>query len=268
MATGYGRRLLKLYAYLLGAMMVLPIVITLPVAVTTTRYMTFPPQGFTLRWFGGAFEDRILVESLLRSINLAAVSSALAVAVGLLASFGVERHAFRGKDLVESMFAGPQMVPQIILVLGLLIAYEKMRLADTSLGLVLSHVIITLPFAFRTLLASVASLDKRLEWSAQILGANPFRTFVRVIVPQIKTGMFAAFLFSFMVSFSNVTMALFLAAAGKKTLPVEMFNRLQVGYISPAIPALAFILALAGIGVFVIADRTVGVYKILGGGGQ
>jgi putative spermidine/putrescine transport system permease protein len=263
-----GRRLLRGYAYAFAGVMTLPILVTLPVAVTTTGYISFPPVGFTLVWFARAFGDAVLVEALARSLNLAALSSVAAVTIGLVASFAVERHRFRGRDLVETLFAGPQMVPQIILVLGLLIFYHSLGLAGTFEGLLMSHVVVSLPFAFRTLLASVATLDRRLEWSAAILGASWIQVFWRVVLPQIKTGIFAALIFTFMVSFTNFTLALFLAASGKTTLPVEMFVRLYVAGMTPAIPALSFLLGMLGVAIFIIADRTIGVYKYLGGGGQ
>ena len=248
--------------------MLLPILITLPGAVTTTGYMTFPPVGFTLSWFGRAFQDAVLVESLLRSVGLAALSSLVAVTIGLPASFVIERHQFRGRDLVETLFAGPQMVPQIILVLGLLIFYQALGLGASFAGLLMSHVLIALPFAFRTLLSSVATLDRRLEWSAELLGATRFQVLWRVILPQIKTGIFAALIFTAMVSFTNFTMALFLSGGGRTTLPVEMFNRLYVAGMTPAIPALSFLLGALGFVIFIVIDRTIGVYKYLGGGGQ
>jgi putative spermidine/putrescine transport system permease protein len=248
--------------------MVLPILMTLPVSVTTTPYMTFPPVGFTLAWFPKAFRDAPLVASLMRSVNIALASSVVAVAVGLAAAFAIERHPFRGRDFVETLFTGPQMVPQIILVLGLLIFYHSLGFSGTLVGLLLSHVIIALPFAFRTLLVSVATLDRRLEWSAAILGAGRAQILWRVVFPQMKTGMIAALIFSFMLSFTNFTMALFLAGVGRTTLPVEMFNRLYVAGMTPAIPAMSFLLGLLGVVIFVVADRTLGVYKYLGGGGQ
>jgi putative spermidine/putrescine transport system permease protein len=260
-------RLLRAYVYLCGAFMLAPILITVPVAVTTTGYMTFPPVGFTLSWFFTCFQDRILVESLIRSVNLALLAAALSVAVGLLSAFAIERGEFRGKAAIETLFSGPQMIPQIIFVLALLIFYERIGLNETFGGLLVSHVLMCLPFSFRTLLVSVGSLDRRMEWSAQILGATTLQTFLRIILPQIKTGMIASAIFTFILSFNNVTFALFLAGVGKKTLPVEMFQRLHVGGITPAIPAISFLLTVFGVVLFFVADRTVGVYRYLGGSG-
>jgi putative spermidine/putrescine transport system permease protein len=261
-----GWRIFKTVVYVIMAIMILPIVICLPVSLTTTGYMTFPPVGFTLQWFLKAFQDRVLMSTLLRSMNLAIFSSLFAVLIALLASFAIERGRMPGRNAIETFFTGPRMIPQIIFVLGLLISYELMGLSDTFAGLLFSHLIIAMPFAFRTLLGSVIALDRRLEWSAQILGAGVFQTFFRVILPQIKTGMIAAFLFTFILSFNNVTMALFLSGVGKRTLPVEMFQRLHVGGITPAIPAISFALSIFGLVLFIVADKLVGIYKFMAGG--
>jgi len=228
--------------------------------------MTFPPVGFTLKWFGECFQDEILFATLVRSLRLGVLCAGPGVIIALFASFVFARKNFRGKNLLESFFMGPRVIPLIILVLGLLIFYHSIGLTERFLGLLLSHLVITIPFAFRTLLPTVSSLDIRLEWAAKILGANWLITFFKVIMPQIKTGIIAAFVFTFIVSFNNVTMALFLSAPGQRTLPVELFTRLQVGGITPKTPAVCFLLALVGVVLLIVLDKTFGIYKYLAGG--
>jgi ABC-type spermidine/putrescine transport system permease subunit II len=255
----------KIMIYVIMVMMIAPILTCLPVALTTTGYMTFPPVGFTLKWFYMAFVDNVLMTTLFRSFNLAILSSLGSVAIALFSCFAIERSQFPGKNMIETFFTGPRIIPQIIFVLGLMILYELMGLSDTFAGLFFSHLIIAMPFAFRTLLSNVISLDRRLEWSAQILGANNVQTFFRITLPQMKTGMIAAFIFTFVLSFNNVTMALFLSGVGKRTLPVEMFQRLMVGGITPSIPAISFALAVFGLVLFIVADKLVGVYRYMAG---
>jgi len=260
-----GSKLLQIYVYIIVAVMLLPILIVLPTALTTSGYITFPPIGVTLNWFKAVFQDDILMGALIRSLELAGLSASFVVVIALFAGLVIERKKFPGKNLLETFFTGPRIMPLIILVLALLIFYQYVGLHETFLGLVLSHLVITLPFAFRTILASVASIDITLEWSARILGANIIQTYLKVILPQIKTAMIAAFIFTFITSFNNVTMALFLSVPGQRTLPVELFRRLQVGGITPKVPAVAFILAFVSLILFIVLDRTLGVYKYLGG---
>ena len=133
-------------------------------------------------------------------------------------------------------------------------------------GLLAGHLVLTVPYAFSTLLVSVATLDRRLEWSSAVLGASPLYTFCRVVLPQIKTGMIAALIFGFILSFNNVTLALFISDIGARTMPVELFNRMYIGGMTPVVPAFAVLLALCGVVLFVVLDLKVGVYRYLAGG--
>lgn len=256
----------RVFSYLIVALMTLPVLATLPVALTNSNFITFPPQGVSLRWFSAVLNDNILVGSITRSLLLAAIASLGSILLGLVTSFALERGRFANRSLIETALMGPRMVPQIILVLALLVYFERIGIPETFLGLVLSHVVISVPFSFRTLLVSVSAVDRRLEWSAAVLGASRLRIFLSVVLPQIKTGLIAAFIFTFILSFNNVTMALFLSGIGQRTLPVEMFQRMFVGGMNPAIPAISFVLALIGVGLFILLDRTIGVFRYLGGG--
>jgi putative spermidine/putrescine transport system permease protein len=113
----------------------------------------------------------------------------------------------------------------------------------------------------------VATLYKLLEWSSDVLVATPFHTFVRIMAPQLKTGLIASFIFAFILSFNNVTLALFLSGIGQRTLPVEMFTRMNVAGMTPVIPAISFVLAVVGLVLFVILDRVIGDYRFLVGRG-
>jgi putative spermidine/putrescine transport system permease protein len=256
---------LRIFVYIVVALMILPVAISLPVALTATPGIRFPPEGLTLGWFIAVFGDGILLQSILRSFVLALAAGIVAVAIALPCCFAIERGLKRGRNLVETVITGPRMIPQLVIALALLIWYERLGIAETFYGLVLAHLVIAIPFAYRTVLVSVASVDRRLEWSSAILGATPATTFRRIIVPQIKTGLIAAFIFTFILSFNNVTMALFLSRIGQRTLPVEMFTRMYVGGMTPVIPAISFLLALVGAIAFVVLDRTIGVYKFLAG---
>jgi len=256
---------LRIFVYVVVALMLLPLLITFPVALTSVSRISFPPVGLSERWFVAILSDQALIASIIRSFWLAIAAAIVAIIVALPCAFVIQRGQFRGRHLLETWITGPRMIPQIVLALALLAYFETIGLAETFIGLVIAHLVITIPFAFRTLLVSVATMDKRLEWSSDVLGATPTQTFLRVMAPQLKTGLIAAFIFTFILSFNNVTLALFLSGFGQRTLPVEMFQRMNVAGMTPVIPAISFVLALVGIVMFIILDRTVGVYRFLAG---
>ena len=256
---------LRIFVYVVVFLMLLPVLITFPVALNSAARIVFPPVGVSGRWFMAILGDPALLGSVTRSFWLALAASIVAILIALPCAFAIQRGKFRGRDALETLVTSPRMIPQLVLALALLVYFEKVGLAEKFIGLVLAHLIIAIPFAFRTLLVSVATMDKRLEWSSAVLGATPVQTFRRVVVPQLKTGLIASFIFTFILSFNNVTLALFLSGIGQRTLPVEMFTRMNVAGMTPVIPAIAFVFAVVGVVLFLILDRTIGVYRFLAG---
>lgn len=256
---------LRIFVYIVVALMLLPVLITFPVALTSIARISFPPVGVSGRWFMAIFSDGVLLSSIVRSFWLATAAAVVAIVIALPCAFVIQRGKLRAREFLETLITGPRMIPQIVFALALLAYFETLGLAETFTGLVIAHLVVTVPFAFRTLLVSVATMDKRLESSSDVLGATPLQTFMLVMAPQLKTGLIAAFIFGFIMSFNNVTLALFLSGFGQRTLPVEMFQRMNVGGMTPVIPAISFLLALVGVVIFIVLDRTVGVYKFLAG---
>jgi putative spermidine/putrescine transport system permease protein len=256
---------LRIFVYAVVLLMLLPVLITFPVALTAVARISFPPVGVSGRWFVAIFSDSVLLSSMARSFYLALVAAIVAIIIAMPCAFVTQRGGLRAREFLETLITGPRMIPQIVFALALLTYFETVGLAETFAGLVVAHLVTTIPFAFRTLLVSVSTLDRRLEWSSTVLGATPVQTFRYIILPQLKTGLIAAFLFTFVLSFNNVTLALFLSGFGQRTLPVEMFQRMNVGGMTPVIPAISFVLAVIGIAIFIILDRTVGVYRFLAG---
>jgi putative spermidine/putrescine transport system permease protein len=256
---------LRVFVYAVVLFMLLPLIITFPVAITSVARISFPPVGVSTRWFTTILSDTVLLESINKSFWLALCAALVAILIALPCAFVIQRARLPGNEILETWITAPRMIPQIALALALLAYFETIGIAETFLGLVISHLVITIPFAFRTILVGVSTLDRRLESSSAILGATQFYTFRRVILPQLKTGLIAAFIFTFILSFNNVTLALFLSGFGQRTLPVEMFQRMAVGGMTPVIPAISFVLAIVGVTMFIILDRTIGVYRFLAG---
>ncbi|MFI4981861.1 MAG: ABC transporter permease, partial [Nevskiales bacterium] len=133
------RHLLRGFIYLVVLLMTLPTLITLTVAITPTSFITFPPPGFSLKWFAAILDDAPLLDSIRRSLLLAVVVALVTLAISLPCAFVVGRAGTRRHNTLETFISSPQMVPQIVLVLGLLIFYEAAGLAESFIGLVISH---------------------------------------------------------------------------------------------------------------------------------
>ena len=150
----------------------------------------------------------------------------------------------RGAQLTGFLFTLPLAVPKVAVGLALLGLIVAFALNGTMNGLFLSHLIITLPYAFVSMTSAVAALDRYQEEASRTLGAGTMRTFLLVIVPQLAPGLIAAFLFAAIVSFHEVSVTLFLVGPGMNTLPVRMFSHI-LDSADPVVAAISAFLVIA-----------------------
>ncbi|WP_269937896.1 ABC transporter permease [Arthrobacter sp. HY1533] len=259
-----GRPLIGTLAVLGYIIMIVPILFVVAISFTDSQTLSFPPKGFTLRWFGEAASYAPFTSALLNSLGLAIVSTALALAIGIPVTLAIQRGKIPGKSLVEGLFLSPLVVPELVVGLAL---YQQIMvgLQQTSLvALVIGHTIILMPYAVRVTGASLALADPFVEEAARGLGASPFKTFMTVTLPLLRPGIFSAALLSFITSFNNVPMSLLLQSRKFHTLPISMLDYIQQSY-DPMIAAMSTLLLAGTIVIAIVAERTVGFAKIFGG---
>jgi putative spermidine/putrescine transport system permease protein len=150
----------------------------------------------------------------------------------------------------------PMVMPHIIVALALFYAFARIGLVGTSLGLILGHTIFSLPYAIVTIMAVLRNYDIRLDHAAWTLGATQLTTFRRVTLPIIRTGMITAFLFSFIKSFDELTVALFISGGTSTTLPRQMWADALMN-VSPTLAAVSTLI-LAFVTVVIICGEMIG----------
>ena len=207
--------------------MLAPIVVVCWVAFTPEGFLSFPTDRWSLRWFEAIARYPEFVAAFWRSLWLGALSSAFAVAVSVPAALAIARYRFRGREAMTALFMSPLMIPHIVLGIAFLRFFTQIGLGGTFTGLVLSHIVIVLPFALRLTLASAVGLDRALEHAAVSLGASEWTVLKRVTLPLVVPGLASGWALAFINSFDEVTMTVFIAAPGTETLPVRMFLYIQ-----------------------------------------
>ena len=238
----------------------MPLIITVFTAFNATSQTVFPPNGWSLRWFSNIFRQREFIDAFWLSTALAFASGALSMLLGTLGAVVLTRASFRGREWIDGLLMSPLIVPQVIIGLAFLIFYVKLKSWSQFLDLLLLHTLLTLPYATRVVRASLARINPRLEEAAIGLGASAAASFVRITLPQARSGLFVAFFFSFVTSFDNFTATAFLASKGA-TLPVEIFFYID-SQLDPTVSAVATLL-MAGTTLFVlVVDRLVGVQRV------
>lgn len=244
-----------------------PMVMVCLVAFTTENYLALPTNGFSLRWFYKLAEYPEFLTSFKTSLTIAATSSILALLFAAPAGIAIARYRFIGRDVLNAFFMSPLMIPHVVLGIAFLRFLSLVGLSGTTVGLVLGHVVIVFPFAMRMVLASASGMDQRVEDAAASLGAGRVTTYKRVILPLIIPGIASGFALSFIQSFDETTMTIFLASPTTTTLPVRMFNYIQDS-IDPLICAISALLIIATIIVMFLLDRLYGLERLFVGDGH
>lgn len=218
----------------------LPIAIVVPMSFSSASSLEFPPPGFSWRWYESFFGDPRWLDAAYNSLLIAAVSSLLALVLGCAAAYGLVRGKFRGRALYESNFVAPLIVPPVITAVALYIFFSKIGLLGTLYGVILSHVVLGVPYVVLVMAVAIRTFDVRIEQVAYTLGASSWQMFSRVLLPNLLPSLFAAWLFAFIISFDEVIVTLFLSGS-YETIPKRMFNELVL-QVNPTITAIATLL--------------------------
>jgi putative spermidine/putrescine transport system permease protein len=245
------------YVALVLGFLMLPVAVVVLASFSTTSFLTIPPQGVTLRWYGRVLESPEYVHAIWVSLTLAAAATAGALAIGTAASYALVRRAVPGRQLVASLVMSPLVFPGLVIGVALLQLYSALGIAGSFAGLWLAHMVITVPYVVRTTLASLAGLDAELEDAACTLGATRLRAFMLVTVPLLRPGLAAGGLFAFITSFDNVPVSIFLTGVASTTLPVKIFTAIEFG-VDPSVAAISSLLILATGLALVLAERWIG----------
>lgn len=245
-----------------------PLVFVTWLAFFRQEIPSFPPEGYSLRWFAAIASNDRFVSGFMLSLELAAIATGIGLCLGLPAALCLSRFRFRGREAVSSLLILPLVVPGIVLGIALYVFHVELEIA-TGLpivgslgGLIAGHVLIVIPWTVRLVTASLAGLDRSIEEAAQSLGADRLTTFRRVTLPLIRPGVVAAVLFGFVSSFGNLEMSLFLVGPGRTTLPIAIIQYLE-WKIDPTIAAVSVLQIVLIAAAMLITDRFVRISRVV-----
>lgn len=222
--------------------LIMPIFIIIPMSFSSSRFLQFPPRGFSLQWYAEYFGSRNWISATLRSFQVGILTMVFATILGTLASFAIVRGDFKGKKLLYGMILSPIIIPVIITSVAVYYVFANLRMVGSIWGLVLAHTVLALPFVVVNVTATLQGFDITLERASLSLGANRLVTFLRVTFPVIWPGIISGALFAFITSFDEVVVAIFLCGS-KPTLPKQMWDGIRVS-INPTITAVASLLII------------------------
>ncbi len=264
----FGRLALKGAATLSMAYLLLPLFFVTWLAFFSQEIPSFPPEGYSFKWFQAVPGNDRFVSGFLLSLQVALAATAIGLSLGVPAAICLVRMRFAGREAVNNLLLLPLVVPGIVLGIALYVFHvEAEIMTDLPIlgslgGLVAGHILVVIPWTVRLVTASLVGMDRSVEEAAQSLGADRFTTFRRVTLPAILPGMVAAAMFGFISSFGNLEMSLFLVGPGRTTLPIAILQYLE-WKIDPTIAAVS-VLQILFIGTaMLVTDRFVRISRVV-----
>lgn len=247
MIRNWTSTLLRIYVAAMCVFLLAPIVIVVILAFSGDGYLHFPPSSLSLQWFDRFFGDLQWQRALLSSLIIGLIACTVSTMVAFFAAYAFLRTEFRGKKLLLSLMLTPIIVPSIITAIAMYYLAGMLGLIGSYLWIGLCHAVIAMPIVILILLAALHAVDPNLERAALGLGASRCRVFCRIVLPIALPGIMSGMLFAFLASFDELLIALFLSGVNAQTLPVRIWNSLNL-QVEPTIAAVsAFLIGVTSL---------------------
>jgi putative spermidine/putrescine transport system permease protein len=247
------RLLIRLISWLALGYLALPLIVIIGASMTSTSYLAFPPEGWTLRWYEVMLGDTTYISAFITSTLLACCATTVSIVLAVPAALAIGRYGFPGKATLTAVLMSPLVLPHIVLGAALLQFGSGFGLTRNFLALLIGHTVIITPFVLRSVLAMMSAEQHALEEASMDLGAGPVTTFFLVLLPQIRPGLVTGSIFAFISSWINVELSIFNSTAELNTIPVKLFNYVQYT-IDPTIAAVASVTIITAVIAIVLLD--------------
>jgi len=240
----HGKRLwLYLLATIIMLLLVIPSFIVIPMSFSDSQYLEFPPQKWSLRWYVEYFESSKWMRATLTSLKIGVLTMLVATPIGTMAAYALFVSGHRAARALFAFLITPMIVPVILIAIGAFYAFGRVGLNNSITGLVLAHTVLAAPLIMIIITSALRNYDLNQERVARSLGATRLKAFFVITLPQIKFSILTAALLSFLTSFDEVIISIFVSGGKNATLTKHMFSALR-DYIDPTIAAISTIMIL------------------------
>ena len=250
-------------AIALALFLLAPLAVIAAASFSPTPVFDLPLTGASLRWYDRIARLDGFWPSLWLSLQIALLSTMLSLVCGTLAAIAITRGKLPGAGVFATALVSPLMMPGLVLGIALLQYFRAIGFTATWSALLLAHLVVTLPYVARTMIAGLARFDFTLVEAARTLGCTYPGGVLRVMVPVLAPSFLIAGLFSFLASFDNYPVSIFLADVRTKTLPIRMLQYIEEAP-DPTLAALSTLILLGTVVLLFISDRAVGLHRMAG----
>jgi putative spermidine/putrescine transport system permease protein len=232
----------------------IPIVVICLYAFDESNVQSWPIGGLTTKWFGPAIHNGDMQQALWLSLEAASFATAIALALGTLASFGVHRFRFFGREAISFLLVLPIALPGIITGMALNSYFTYWKLNFGLLTIVIGHATFCVVVVYNNVIARLRRVPGSLTEASMDLGADGFQTFRYVTFPTISTALISGGLLAFALSFDEVIVTTFTAGA-QNTLPIWIFGQIRLGQQLPQVNVVVFLILAVTIIPVAVAQR-------------
>jgi putative spermidine/putrescine transport system permease protein len=248
-------------AVLTLTLLALPSVIVVMISFDTRAFISFPPQGFTLRWYEQVFAHPVLVGAMWTSLKVGLMVMAACIVLGLPTALACVRGEFRGRTALSIYVIVPHMVPGIVLGIAVLFAGALVGVGPSLWLQAAALSVFVLAVMVRTVMARLQRLDPLLEQAAASLGASPWQAFRTVTMPLLMPAILAGSVFTFIEGFDNLSVTIFTHGFRDRPLPIELLAIVQQTS-SPMVAALSGVQIMMAILALAALSATIGLERV------
>lgn len=199
-------------------------------------------DGFSLRWYEKMFSDPTMMDSIVYTILIAVIATAVATVFGTITAIGLSRSGKHLRSAVERVNELPIMNPDIVTGISLLMLFSALAVSKGFITMLLAHIMFCTPFVILSVMPKLRSLDPNLTDAALDLGCTPFQAMYKVIIPQIKPGIIAGALIAFTMSFDDFVISYFVTGNGVNNISILVYSMSK--RVNPSINALSSLVIL------------------------
>lgn len=250
----------KLYLAACLSFIVAPILIIIAISFTPEQFLTFPPGGFSLRWFDEVLTSPEWQLAIVNSLVIATGASVIATSIGLSLAFALDRYDVRYTSLLRGIGVLPILIPPVIVGVAFMSYFFLIGVSGTLLNLVVAHGVFYAPFSLVLISTGLDEMDREVEEAAMNLGATRWQTLRTVTFPIIRSNVFSGVLFAFILSLNEYIIAFLVSGFTVTTVPIKIFSSLRYSY-SPTIAAISVLyVVLTTVVVAVVEYYTGGIW--------
>ena len=252
-ASRSGRRGLWAVFWLLVLFLYAPIAVLIVFSFNDREFVSFPWEGFTVRWYRAFLANDTLLGALATSAWIATITAVATTILSVPAAIALVRQRFAGQGLVMGLLLAPLVIPLVVFGIALLIVFNWFGVELSPGTVAVGHIVIALPFAILTLVPRLERIPPSYEEAARDLGAGAFTTFRTITMPLLAPALVSAFLISFVISFDEVVIASFIAGE-RPTFPLYLFSQMRLPQNLPPVIAVAVVVMVLSGTVVVAAE--------------